>query len=392
MDNLREPGSGIITELVDFEPDRVDGVESPANGVVEFVVQKAQDATDSVEKRDIGAAERWRLLREGKALPNGDKPPRFPIETREDLKNAIRTVGLTNAPKKTVRRFIERRARELGAEDLIPDKWKDVRMAKSDLGDGRGDLNMAAAMERLEEAVAAIAESVRQLQSASQLGTAQTNPDPTLPAVLKAQLDQIEAVVKEIAASECEDDRARERSSSGMAGGGTKPQINQAPQVGDAAKAKFKPKEWKKARTAGDPGWKKARKKYRRKQARKEKAERPAWERSEYAPDTPERGPDGRFMAKKSKQQKKNVAKNTGNPVVSNALAGAVGATTTVPRIPGSPELRPQEGPGPRLRAMLAQAVAKGEMPAPQAAQISRDATREALVLALTGYFGGGVR
>lgn len=73
---------------------------------------------------DYSAEQRRRLLREGKALrsPSGG-PPRFPIVTRADVANAVRLAGHGSGDKQLIRRFILRRARALGALDLIPDDW-----------------------------------------------------------------------------------------------------------------------------------------------------------------------------------------------------------------------------------------------------------------------------
>lgn len=71
-----------------------------------------------VEKREFSDKERRRLAEEGKALPDGS----YPIVTVEDLRNAIKAYGRAKN-KERVKRWIMRRARELGREDLIPDEW-----------------------------------------------------------------------------------------------------------------------------------------------------------------------------------------------------------------------------------------------------------------------------
>jgi|HigsolmetaAR206D_1030411.scaffolds.fasta_scaffold20662_1 hypothetical protein len=80
---------------------------------------------------DRTAEEMRRLVREGKAMRTGrddPRPGRFPIANREDLLNAIRAVGRvrpnTEEARARVRRFIMRRARELGLGELIPPTWK----------------------------------------------------------------------------------------------------------------------------------------------------------------------------------------------------------------------------------------------------------------------------
>ena len=52
------------------------------------------------------------------AMPDGS----FPIRNRSDLKNAIKAYGRAK-DKVAAKRWIMRRARELDAEDLIPDIW-----------------------------------------------------------------------------------------------------------------------------------------------------------------------------------------------------------------------------------------------------------------------------
>ena len=58
----------------------------------------------------------------GNALPGG----RYPIRNRSDLEKAIQAVGRAmggEAGRRKVRRFIIRRARELGMPEMIPDTW-----------------------------------------------------------------------------------------------------------------------------------------------------------------------------------------------------------------------------------------------------------------------------
>lgn len=77
------------------------------------------------------ADEMRRLVRQGRAMsaPEQGRPGRFPIRNRSDLDKAIRAVGRaggpsgTEADRRKVRRFILRRARALGATDMIPDTW-----------------------------------------------------------------------------------------------------------------------------------------------------------------------------------------------------------------------------------------------------------------------------
>lgn len=69
----------------------------------------------SLGKRDFSAQEREKLAKEGKAMPDGS----FPIVTKADLKNAIAAFGRAGS-KASVAKHIQRRARALGATDLLP--------------------------------------------------------------------------------------------------------------------------------------------------------------------------------------------------------------------------------------------------------------------------------
>jgi hypothetical protein len=67
---------------------------------------------------------REKLRKQGKALPSkSGGPGRFPIPNVEYLKKAIKAVGRAKGDHAVVRRYIMRRARALGASNLIPDNW-----------------------------------------------------------------------------------------------------------------------------------------------------------------------------------------------------------------------------------------------------------------------------
>lgn len=72
---------------------------------------------------DVSAAARERAEERGQAMTGG----RFPIRNRTDLAAAIRAVGRAKgggAGRQSVRRFIIKRARALGATSMIPDTWR----------------------------------------------------------------------------------------------------------------------------------------------------------------------------------------------------------------------------------------------------------------------------
>jgi ribosomal protein L19E len=68
------------------------------------------------------------LVKDGKALPapGQDRPGRFQIRNKQELQDAIRAVGRASGGAKgraLVRRYIIRRARQLGLLELVPDTW-----------------------------------------------------------------------------------------------------------------------------------------------------------------------------------------------------------------------------------------------------------------------------
>lgn len=62
--------------------------------------------------------QRKKLAENEQAMPDGS----YPIRNRQDLKNAIQAYGRSKDKQKT-KAWIKRRARELKAEDLLPDEW-----------------------------------------------------------------------------------------------------------------------------------------------------------------------------------------------------------------------------------------------------------------------------
>lgn len=68
--------------------------------------------------RSFSAKERQRLAKKGQALPDGS----YPIVTKQDLRNAIQAYGRASNKAKA-KRHIVKRARALGATNLLPDDW-----------------------------------------------------------------------------------------------------------------------------------------------------------------------------------------------------------------------------------------------------------------------------
>jgi hypothetical protein len=70
-------------------------------------------------KKDYSSEERRRMASRGQAMPDGS----FPIANRADLRNAIQSVGRASNYE-AAKRHIIRRARSLGATDMLPEDWK----------------------------------------------------------------------------------------------------------------------------------------------------------------------------------------------------------------------------------------------------------------------------
>lgn len=90
-----------------------------STGAGSMVTASADEDEDDLEKKEFSTARRKQLAREGKAMGDGS----YPIENTNDLKNAIRSWGRGGADPK-VKAHIIRRAKTLGASDLIPEDWK----------------------------------------------------------------------------------------------------------------------------------------------------------------------------------------------------------------------------------------------------------------------------
>ena len=67
---------------------------------------------------ELDTEERRKLAERGEALPDGS----FPIRNKKDLKDAVQSYGRAK-DKAEAKRWIKRRARELDAEDELPEDW-----------------------------------------------------------------------------------------------------------------------------------------------------------------------------------------------------------------------------------------------------------------------------
>jgi len=74
---------------------------------------------EDMDKREFSGATRERMAESGTAMPDGS----FPIASRQDLMNAIRSVGRAK-DYGAARAHIIRRARALNAMDMLPEDWR----------------------------------------------------------------------------------------------------------------------------------------------------------------------------------------------------------------------------------------------------------------------------
>jgi len=110
-------------------------------------------------KRAYSSEQRAEMARKGQAIPveNDDGEivgGRYPIADKQDLGNAIRAFGRSSeSDRAEVKAFITRRARALGATDMLPEDWEGStrgKIAKTDQGKSMWEaLNMAEMSGRL---------------------------------------------------------------------------------------------------------------------------------------------------------------------------------------------------------------------------------------------------
>lgn len=89
---------------------------------VSVVKQHERKDKDGVSKyrkhKEFSSRKRENMAEKGTALPDGS----FPIDSKRDLANAISSYGRAKNPE-VVKRWIKKRAKALGACDMIPESW-----------------------------------------------------------------------------------------------------------------------------------------------------------------------------------------------------------------------------------------------------------------------------
>jgi len=101
----------------------VGGVVAGDNPLATISLFKSYEYDDGLSKRVFTPEQRRQLAEEGKALPDGS----FPIVTKADLQNAVAAFGRAKA-KTAAKRHIIKRAKALGATDILPDGWDVSKM------------------------------------------------------------------------------------------------------------------------------------------------------------------------------------------------------------------------------------------------------------------------
>ena len=111
-----------IADLASEYEARIKNVGSEKMSVIDKIkhLLSADETLENVEYfRKFTAEQRKELAKEGKALPDGS----YPIVTKQDLQNAIQAYG-RGGSKAQVKKHIIKRAKALGASDMLPENWE----------------------------------------------------------------------------------------------------------------------------------------------------------------------------------------------------------------------------------------------------------------------------
>lgn len=119
---------------ISVKGDFIDYEDYDADEIAEIDAEVAEIAV----KRMYSEEMRMQLAEEGMALPDGS----YPIKDQADLRNAIQAYGRAKDPE-AAKRHIMKRAEELDAMDMIPEKWmadkKDDPDADSEVTETKGE-------------------------------------------------------------------------------------------------------------------------------------------------------------------------------------------------------------------------------------------------------------
>ena len=118
-------------ETFKSEAGRLTKLRKDAHDNLEQAIQDAYADVELMVIENYDSDQRKEMASKGLALPDGS----FPIKTLQDLKNAIQAYGRAK-DQASAAKFIAKRAKALGAEDLIPDT-EDFQKALKEASFGR---------------------------------------------------------------------------------------------------------------------------------------------------------------------------------------------------------------------------------------------------------------
>jgi hypothetical protein len=122
-ERLATPVKEALAELaasgaaVTAEAAKADAPDDALPVVVNVTVQQAPEP--ALDKADLSAAGRKKAAASGAAMSDGS----YPINTKADLRKAIKAVGRGGADHDKIRAHIVKRAKALGLEGLVPNDW-----------------------------------------------------------------------------------------------------------------------------------------------------------------------------------------------------------------------------------------------------------------------------
>jgi hypothetical protein len=90
---------------------------------VDFVAWADENGGEFMEFRDFSDKTRKKMAKTGAAMKNGG----FPIQNRQDVRNAVRSIGRAKNPAATKTHIIKH-AKKLGVLDELPKQWKAADM------------------------------------------------------------------------------------------------------------------------------------------------------------------------------------------------------------------------------------------------------------------------
>lgn len=93
--------------------DMIECLDAVKNALIHDTMNESE-----ILEKEFSEEKRKELADKGFALPDGS----FPIESEQDLKNAIHAVGRSKHPDKAKAHIIKR-AKAMGKESLLPENW-----------------------------------------------------------------------------------------------------------------------------------------------------------------------------------------------------------------------------------------------------------------------------